>query len=97
MKTKVKPIGQRLLIRRLETDEQTEGGIVIPDTAKEKPQEAEILAIGTGTKNEDGKDIPFEVKKGDKVLIPKYGGTEIKVNGEDCVIMKEEDVLALLE
>lgn len=97
MATKVKPMGQRVLVRRLQAEEKSAGGIVLPDTAKEKPQEAEVLELGTGGKDEDGKPIEFTVKKGDIVLISKYGGTEIKLNGEDVLIISESDILGIIE
>ncbi|MGI8603716.1 MAG: co-chaperone GroES [Verrucomicrobiales bacterium] len=96
MAANIKPMGQRVLVRRLEADETTAGGIVLPDTAKEKPQEAEVVALGTGGKDDDGKTIVFTVKKGDKVLISKYGGTDIKVNNEDLLIISENDILGII-
>lgn len=97
MATKIKPLGQRVLVKRIENDDQkTEGGIFLPDTAKEKPQEAEVLALGTGGKDEEGKDIEFTVKEGDTVLISKYGGTEVKIDGAECLIMNEGDILGIL-
>jgi len=84
------------LVKPLEKEEKTKGGIVLPDTAKEKPQEGEVIAIGTGRKLEDGKTVPLEVKKGDKVLFSKYGGTEVKLDGEEHLIMKEDDILAII-
>ena len=93
---KIKPMGQRVLVRRLEAEEKSAGGIVLPDTAKEKPQEAEVLELGTGGKDEDGKTIEFTVKKGDTVLISKYGGTEIKLNGQDVLILSESDILGIV-
>jgi chaperonin GroES len=96
MAAKIKPMGQRVLVRRLEADEKTSGGIVLPDTAKEKPQEAEVVELGTGGRDEDGKLIEFTVKKGDKVLISKYGGTDVKLNGEDMLIISENDILGIL-
>ena len=93
----VKPLGDRVLVQPLEQDEVKKGGIIIPDTAKEKPQEGKIVALGTGKRDEDGKLIPFEVKKGDRVLISKYGGTEIKIDGKDYLIMREEDILGVIE
>lgn len=97
MATKVKPVGQRVLVRRLDAEEKSAGGIVLPDTAKEKPQEAEVLELGTGGKDEDGKPIEFTVKKGDIVLISKYGGTEIKLNGQDVLILSESDILGIVQ
>jgi len=97
MATKIKPLGLRVLVQRIEDNEQkSEGGIFLPDTAKEKPQEAEVLAVGTGAKDDDGKDIEFTVKVGDKVLIAKYGGTEVKIDGAECLIMAEGDNLGIL-
>jgi chaperonin GroES len=96
MAAKIKPMGQRVLVRRLEAEETTAGGIVLPDTAKEKPQEAEVVELGTGGKDEDGKTIEFTVKKGDKVLISKYGGTDIKIGGEDMLIISESDILGII-
>ncbi len=92
----IKPLGQRVLVKRLEADAISAGGIVLPDTAKEKPQEAEVLCLGTGGKDEDGKTIEFSVKVGDKVLISKYGGTEVKVGGDECVLVNESDILGIL-
>ncbi len=92
----IKPLADRVLVKRLdEAEEQKVGGIIIPDTAKEKPQEAEIVAVGPG-RLEDGKHIPLEVKEGDKVLIGKYSGTEVKIEGEEYLIMREDDVLAIV-
>ena len=93
----VKPLGDRVLVQPVEDQEVKKGGIIIPDTAKEKPQEGKIIAIGTGKRDEHGKLIPFEVKKGDRVLISKYGGTEIKVDGKDYLIMREDDILGIIE
>lgn len=92
----ITPIGQRVLVKRLEAEEVSAGGIVLPDTAKEKPQEAEVVALGTGGKNEDGSDFEFSVKKGDKVLISKYGGTDVKVDGDDMLILSESDILGIV-
>ena len=92
----IKPLGQRVLVKRLEADAISAGGIVLPDTAKEKPQEAEVLALGTGGKDDNGKDIPFSVKVGDKVLISKYGGTEVKLDGEEVLIISESDILGIV-
>jgi chaperonin GroES len=92
----IKPLGQRVLVKRVDSDEKSAGGIFLPDTAKEKPQEAEVVALGTGGKDEDGKAIPFNVKKGDIVLISKYGGTEVKVGGDDLLIIAESDILGII-
>lgn len=91
---KVTPLHDRVLVKRLEAKETVKGGIIIPDTAKEKPQEAEIIAVGKGRLAEDGKIIPLEVKKGDKVLIGKFSGTEVTINDEEHVILREEEILA---
>ena len=96
MASKIQPLGQRILVERLEEEEQSAGGIIIPDSAKEKPQEAVVVALGTGGKDEDGKDIAFTVKKKDRVLISKYGGTDVKHNGKDMLILNESDVLAIV-
>lgn len=93
---KIKPLGDRVLVQALEEKEVKKGGIIIPDTAKEKPQEGEVVALGTGKRDEDGKLIEFTVKKGDKVLISKYGGTEVKIDGETYLIMREDDILGIL-
>jgi chaperonin GroES len=93
---KIKPIGGKILVKLIEEQEQTKGGIIIPDAAKEKPQEAEVLELGTGAKNEKGDLIPFAVKVGDRVLFSKYGGTEVKVDDQKYMILREEDVLAIL-
>jgi chaperonin GroES len=93
----VKPLGDRVLVQAIEQDEVKKGGIIIPDTAKEKPQEGKIIAVGTGKRDDNGKLIPFEVKKGDRVLISKYGGTEIKIDGKDYLIMREDDILGVIE
>jgi chaperonin GroES len=90
-------LGDRVLVQPIEQDEVKKGGIIIPDTAKEKPQEGKVVALGTGKRDEDGKLIPFEVKKGDRVLISKYGGTEIKIDGKDYQIMREDDILGVIE
>ncbi len=92
----ITPIGQRVLVKRLEAESVSSGGIVLPDTAQEKPQEAEVVSLGTGGKDEDGKVIEFAVKVGDKVLISKYGGTEVKVDGEDLLILSESDILGIV-
>jgi len=93
----IKPLGARVLVKRLEVDEISAGGIVLPDSAKEKPQEAEVVSLGTGGKDEKGEAIEFTVKVGDTVLISKYGGTDVKVNGEDLLILSESDILGVLE
>jgi chaperonin GroES len=92
----VKPLADRILVRRIEEQETRKGGIIIPDTAKEKPQEAEIVAVGPGRMNEEGKRIAMEVKKGDRVLIGKYSGTDVKIDGVEYVILREDDVLGVL-
>jgi chaperonin GroES len=92
----IKPLGDRVLVHPLEEKEVKKGGIFIPDTAKEKPQEGEVVALGTGKRDEDGKIIEFTVKKGDKVLISKYGGTEVKIDGESYLIMREDDILGII-
>lgn len=92
----IKPLGHRVLVKRLEAEAISSGGIVLPDTAKEKPQEAEVLSLGTGGKDEKGNDIVFTVKVGDKVLISKYGGTEVKVDGKDVLILSESDILGVI-
>ena len=93
----VKPLGDRVLVLPIEEKEVKKGGIIIPDTAKEKPQEGKVVALGTGKRDDDGKLVPFTVKKGDRVLISKYGGTEIKIDGKEYQIMREEDILAVIE
>jgi chaperonin GroES len=92
----VKPIGDRVLVKRLEEKEQVKGGIIVPDSAKEKPQEAEVIALGSGKRNEKGDLVPFEVKVGDRVLISKYGGTEVNYGSEKYVLLREDDLLAIL-
>jgi chaperonin GroES len=94
---KVRPLHGRLILKRLEEEEKTKGGIIIPDTAKEKPIEGRVIAVGTGKVKEDGTKIPMEVKKGDRVLFTKYAGTEVKIDGEEHLMMKEDDVLAIME
>lgn len=94
---KVRPLANRILVKREEVDEQVRGGIIIPDTAKEKPQEAKVIEVGPGRLDEDGKRVEPEVKKGDRVLIGKYAGTEVKLDGEDHLILREDDVLAVIE
>ncbi|WP_448954996.1 co-chaperone GroES [Labrys neptuniae] len=92
-----RPLHDRVLVRRIEADEKTAGGIIIPDTAKEKPQQGEILAIGPGARDESGKLVELDVKAGDRILFGKWSGTEIKIDGEDLIIMKESDVLGVIE
>jgi chaperonin GroES len=93
----IRPLADRILVKRIEEEEVKIGGIIIPDTAKEKPQEGKVVAIGPGRLSDDGKRIPLEVKAGDRVLIGKYAGTEVKLDGEEHLIMREDDVLAILE
>jgi chaperonin GroES len=95
MATTIRPLHDRVLVRRLEGETKTAGGIIIADTAKEKPTEGEVLAIGTGSRDESGKITPLDVKVGDRILFGKWSGTEIKLNGEDLLIMKESDILAI--
>lgn len=94
---KVRPLHDRVIVLRLDTEEMTKGGIIIPDTAKEKPQEGKVIAVGTGRVLEDGSKKPLEIKKGDKVLFSKYGGTDINIDGEDYLILREEDILAVVD
>ena len=94
---KFRPLHDRVVVRRLEGEEKTKGGIIIPDTAKEKPQEGEILAVGPGGRDEAGKLVPLDVKKGDKVLFGKWSGTEVKIDGVDLLIMKESDIMGVLK
>ena len=91
-----RPLHDRVLVRRVEADEKTAGGIIIPDTAKEKPQEGEVVAVGAGSKAEDGKVTPLDVKAGDRILFGKWSGTEVKIGGEDLLIMKESDILGIV-
>ena len=93
----IRPLQDRILIKRLEEEEQVAGGIIIPDTAKEKPQEAEVIAIGAGKVGDDGERLPMDVSVGDKVLVGKYSGSDIKIDGEDYVILREDEVLAIVE
>lgn len=94
---KIRPLQDRLIVKRIAEEEKTKGGIIIPDTAKEKPQEGKVISVGKGKVNEDGKAIPLDVKAGDRVLFGKYAGTEIKVNGEEHLIMREDDILGVIE
>ncbi|GIX17486.1 MAG: co-chaperone GroES [Alphaproteobacteria bacterium] len=91
-----KPLHDRVLVRRIETEERTKGGIIIPDTAKEKPQEGEVIAVGPGARDETGKLIPLDVKPGDRILFGKWSGTEVKIDGEEYLIMKESDILGII-
>ena len=92
-----RPLHDRIMVRRIEAEEKTAGGIIIPDTAKEKPQEGEVIAVGPGARVESGKLTPLDVKIGDRILFGKWSGTEIKLNGEDLLIMKESDVMGVIE
>ena len=92
-----RPLHDRVVVRRIESDEKTKGGIIIPDTAKEKPQEGEVIAVGPGTRDESGKLVPLDLKAGDRVLFGKWSGTEVKVDGEDLLIMKESDIMGVIE
>ena len=92
-----RPLHDRVLVRRIEAEEKTAGGIIIPDSAKEKPSEGEIVATGTGARSDDGKVTPLDVKAGDRVLFGKWSGTEVKIDGEDLMIMKESDIMGIIE
>jgi chaperonin GroES len=94
---KIRPLADRILVKRVEQDEVKKGGIIIPDTAKEKPQEAEVVAVGPGKVDDKGKHVPLEVKKGNRILIGKYSGTEVTIDGEEHLILREDDVLAVIE
>jgi len=96
-KTKLRPLHDRILVKRVEEEEVRRGGIIIPDTAKEKPQEGKVIAVGTGKVSEDGKRIPLDVKAGDRILFGKYSGSEVKIDDEEYLILKEEDVLGILD
>ena len=93
---KFRPLHDRILVRRIESDERTKGGIIIPDTAKEKPQEGEIIAVGNGVRDDKGALVALDVKAGDRVLFGKWSGTEVKLNGEDLLIMKESDIMGVI-
>ena len=93
----LRPLGDRILVKRVKEEERTKGGIIIPDTAKEKPQEGKVVAVGKGKRDEDGKLIPIEVKAGDKILFGKYSGSEFKLEGEDLLILREDDILGIIE
>ena len=94
---KIRPLQDRVIVKRIAEEEKTKGGIIIPDTAKEKPQEGKIIAVGKGKANDDGKVMPLDVKVGDKILFGKYSGSEVKLNGEEHLIMREEDILGVVE
>ena len=94
---KIRPLQDRVIVKRVEEEEKTKGGIIIPDTAKEKPMEGKVIAVGKGKVLEDGKIHPLDVKAGDRVLFTKYGGTEIKIDGEEHLIMREDDILGVIE
>ena len=94
---KIRPLQDRVIIKRVEEEEKSAGGIIIPDTAKEKPMQAKVIAVGKGKLTEDGKLLPMDVKVGDRVLIGKYAGTEVKVDGEEHLIMREDEILAVIE
>jgi len=93
----IRPLHDRLIVKRFEEEEKTKGGIIIPDNAKEKPQQGEVIAVGNGKVLDDGKKVPLEVKKGDRVLFGKYAGTEIKIEGTEYLMMREEDILGIVE
>ena len=94
---KFRPLHDRVVVRRIDAEDKTKGGIIIPDSAKEKPQEGEIIAVGSGARDESGKLIPLDVKAGDRVLFGKWSGTEVKIDGEDLLIMKETDILGVIQ
>jgi len=94
---KIRPLQDRVIVQRIEEEEKTKGGIIIPDTAKEKPQEGKVVSVGKGKVGEDGKVIPLDVKAGDKILFGKYSGTEVKLSGEEYLIMREDDILGVIE
>jgi chaperonin GroES len=94
---KFRPLHDRVVVRRVDQDEKTKGGIIIPDTAKEKPMEGEVVAVGPGARNEDGKVTPLDVKAGDRILFGKWSGTEVKLDGEELLIMKESDIMGVIE
>jgi chaperonin GroES len=94
---KIRPLGDRILLKRIEEEDKSKGGIIIPDSAKEKPQEGKVVAVGKGRMLDDGKMVPLEIKKGDRVLFGKYSGTEVKIEGEEHLIVKEDDILGVIE
>ena len=93
----LRPLGDRILVKRVKEEERTKGGIIIPDTAKEKPQEGKVVAVGKGKRDDNGKLIPIEVKEGDKILFGKYSGSEFKLEGEDLLILREDDILGIID
>ena len=95
-KTKFRPLHDRVVVRRIDAEEKTKGGIIIPDTAKEKPMQGEVIAVGPGARDESGKLVPLDVRKGDRVLFGKWSGTEVKLDGQDLLIMKESDIMGVL-
>jgi chaperonin GroES len=95
--TKFRPLGDRVLVKRIKEEERTKGGIVIPDTAKEKPQEGKVIAVGKGKYTDEGKLIPIDVRSGDKILFGKYSGSEVQLDGEEHIIMREDDILGILD
>jgi chaperonin GroES len=95
--TNFRPLHDRVVVRRVESEEKTKGGIIIPDTAKEKPQEGEVIAVGPGSRDESGKLVPLDVKAGDAILFGKWSGTEVRIDGEDLLIMKEADIMGVVE
>ncbi|MFO1184360.1 MAG: co-chaperone GroES [Bauldia sp.] len=97
MPTKFRPLHDRVVVRRVESEERTAGGIIIPDTAKEKPQEGEVISVGPGARDENGKLVPMELKAGDRILFGKWSGTEVKLDGQEYLIMKESDVMGVIE
>ena len=94
---KFRPLGDRVLVKRVEEEEKTKGGIIIPDTAKEKPQEGEVIAVGPGARDDEGKRVEMDVKAGDRILFGKWSGTEVRIEGQDLLIMKESDILGVVE
>ena len=96
-KTKFRPLHDRVVVKRIDAEEKTKGGIIIPDNAKEKPQEGEVIAVGPGARDENGKVVPLDLKAGDRVLFGKWSGSEVKLDGEDLLIMKESDIMGVIE
>jgi chaperonin GroES len=96
-KMKMRPLHDRVIVKRMEGEEKTKGGIIIPDTAKEKPVEGKVIAVGSGKVLENGKKVPLQVKEGDRILFGKYSGTEVKIDGEEHLIMREDDIIAIVE